>query len=132
VRELPEKQDAEQHRGAQADVTAGRDPAGHRRQGTRDCADQDACRASDLERRVRAYIKEGGAQGQDGNGHPDARGEVGNAERCQPAREDECLQRLDPAVRQRAMFRPLHPCVHVTLDVLVQRERPAGRQERAE
>src|SRR5262249_52869507 len=79
-----------------------------------------------------AYIKDGGAQGQNGNGHPHARGEVDDAERRQRAGEDECLERLEPTIGQRPMSRPLHPRVDITLDVLVQRQRPAGRQERAE
>src|SRR5215813_2562549 len=132
MRKLPEEQNSEQHRGAEAEVTAGRDPPGHRRQCAGDRADQDACRAAHLQRCVRAYIKDGGAQGQNGNGHPHARGEVDDAERRQRAGEDECLERLEPTIGQRPMSRPLHPRVDITLDVLVQRQRPAGRQERAE
>ncbi len=76
VRQLPEEDDGEQHRGSEPEVAARREPPGHRRQRAGDGADQHAERATGLQRRVRAQIEDGGGEGEPGHRDADADGEI--------------------------------------------------------
>src|SRR5262245_57541818 len=129
VRQLPEEDDGKQHGGAQTELAARREPAGHRRQRAGDGAHQHAERAARFERRVGAEIEDGRGEGEPGHGHADTGGEIRHTRRREHAREEERLEGLEPAVRQRAPSRALHERVDITLDILVQRECPARRHE---
>src|SRR5258705_50751 len=105
VRQLPKEDDGEQHCGTEAELTAGCEPPGYRRQRAGDGADQHAERAARLERRVRAEIEDGGGEGESGHRDADADGEIRHTPRREDAGEKERLQGLEPGVPQRAPAR---------------------------
>ena len=129
MRELPEERDREQDRGAEIEVTARRDPPGHRRQRAGDRADQHAERAARLERRVHTEIEKGRAESEGAGGDPDREGQIHDARRRERGGEEQRLERLEPTVRERAPSRAVHQGIDMALDVLVQRQGSGGRQE---
>ena len=132
MRGLPQKQDGKEHPGPEAQLAPSRSPANDRRQCAGNRPHEAAKRGLALEGRVEKEVTPHADGRHEGTEDVHEESQVQKASPSDRHAEDQRLGGLKPPIGQRPKSRALHPCIHIPLDILIQRERPPRRESHAQ
>src|SRR5207244_7675250 len=128
MRQLPKKEDREEHPGPRVERSPSRRPADHRWNRARNCAEGRVERADELQRRVSEKENNDRDRGESGAERIADEGEISDTENRQRSANDQGLGWLHSTGWNRAGLGSLHQRVEFAFPPLIERGRAGGSQ----